>query len=166
MPPSPPQGRHPRESETILTELMMPHHANIMGNVFGGHILALVDRVAAVAAIRHAHRECVTVSVDKVDFREPIHVGELVTAKARVNFAGRTSMEVGVKVLAENVLTGDARHTNSCYVTYVALDENGRPTEVAPIVPETADEKRRYDRAAKRRANRVMERRYDQGRGE
>ena len=117
-------SRHPRESETVFTELMMPHHANILGNVFGGHILALVDRVAAVAAIRHAHRECVTVSVDKVDFREPIHVGELVTAKARVNFAGRTSMEVGVKVLAENVLTGDIRHTNSCYVTYVALDEN------------------------------------------
>ncbi len=160
------KGRHPRESEAVLTELMMPHHANIMGNVFGGHILALVDRVAAVAAIRHAHRECVTVSVDKVDSREPIHVRDLVTAMARVNFAGRTSMEVGVKVLAEDVLTGDKRHTNSCYVTYVALDENGRPTEVAPIVPETADEKRRYDRAAKRRATRVMERRYDQGRGE
>ena len=160
------KGRHPRESESVLTELMMPHYANIMGNVFGGHILALVDRVAAVAAIRHAHRECVTVSVDKVDFREPIHVGELVTAMARVNFAGRTSMEVGVKVLAENVLTGDRRHTNSCYVTYVALDENGRPTEVDPIVPETPDEKRRYDRAAKRRAKRVMERRYEQGRGE
>lgn len=159
-------SRHPRESETTLTELMMPQHANIMGNVFGGFLLALVDKVAAVAAIRHAHRECVTVSVDKVDFREPIHVGELVTALARVNFAGRTSMEVGVKVLAENVITGEKRHTNSCYVTYVALDENGRPIEVPGIVPETPDEKRRYERAAKRRANRVMERRYDQGRGE
>src|SRR5438876_6456660 len=160
------KGRHPRESESVLTELMMPHHANIMGNVFGGHSLWLFGRVAAFAANRHAHRECVSVSFDKVDFREPIHVGELVTAMARVNFAGRTSMEVGVKVLAENVLTGNKRHTNSCYVTYVALDENGRPTEVAPIVPETADEKRRYDRAAKRRAKRVMERRYEQGRGE
>ena len=165
MPPSV-QGRHPRESEATLTELMMPHHANIMGNVFGGHILALVDRVAAVAAIRHSRRQCVTVSVDKVDFREPIHVGELVTALARVNFAGHTSMEVGVKVLAENVLSGDRRHTNSCYVTYVALDVDGNPTGVPPIVPETPDEKRRYERAAKRRANRVMERRYDQGRGE
>jgi acyl-CoA hydrolase len=160
------QGRHPRESEAALTELMMPHHANIMGNVFGGHILSLVDRVAAVAAIRHSRRQCVTVSVDKVDFREPIHVGELVTALARVNFAGHTSMEVGVKVLAENVLSGDRRHTNSCYVTYVALDDDGNPTDVPPIVPETPDEKRRYERAAKRRANRVMERRYDQGRGE
>lgn len=159
-------GRHPRESEAVLTELMMPHHANIMGNVFGGHILSLVDRVAAVAAIRHSRKPCVTVSVDKVDFKEPIHVGELVTAYARVNFAGRTSMEVGVKIIAENVMSSDRRHTNSCYVTYVALDEAGEPTEVPPVVPETPDEKRRYDRAAKRRANRVMERRYDQGRGE
>ena len=106
-------SRHPRESEAVLTELMMPHYANIMGNVFGGHILALVDRVAAVAAIRHAHRECVTVSVDKVDFREPIHVGELVTAKARVNFAGRTSMEVGVKVFVENYIADTAQHVAS-----------------------------------------------------
>ncbi|MGH7673817.1 MAG: acyl-CoA thioesterase [Gemmatimonadales bacterium] len=160
------QGRHPRESEAVLTELMMPNHANIMGNVFGGHILSLVDRVAAVAAIRHARKPCVTVSVDKVDFREPIHVGELVTAYARVNFAGKTSMEVGVKIVTENVLTGERRHTNSCYVTYVALDDKGEPTPVAAIVPETADEKRRYDRAAKRRAARVMELRYEQGRGE
>ena len=159
-------SKHPRDSETVMSELMMPQHANLLGNVFGGIILSLVDRVAAVSAIRHASRPCVTVSVDKVDFREPIHVGELITAFARVNFAGRTSMEVGVKIIAEDVLTGQKRHTNSCYVTYVALDENGRPTEVPPIVPETPDEKRRYDRAAKRRANRVMERRYDQGRGE
>lgn len=160
------QGRHPEESEAIMAELMMPQHANIMGNVFGGVILALVDRVAAVCAIRHARRQCVTVSVDKVDFREPIHVGELITAFARVNFAGKTSMEVGVKIIAENVLTGEKRHTNSCYVTYVALDDKGRPTEVAPIVPVTADEKRRFERAAKRRAARVMDRRYDQGHGE
>jgi acyl-CoA hydrolase len=160
------QGRHPDESEAVMAELMMPQHANIMGNVFGGVILALVDHVAAVCAIRHARRQCVTVSVDKVDFREPIHVGELITAFARVNFAGKTSMEVGVKIVAENILTGERRHTNSCYVTYVALDDTGRPTEVPPIVPETADEKRRYDRAAKRRATRVMDRRYDQGLGE
>ena len=159
-------GRHPRESEAVMSELMMPQHANIMGNVFGGVVLSLVDRVAAVAAIRHSRRPCVTVSVDKVDFREPINVGELLTAHARVNFAGRTSMEVGVKIIAENVLTGVCRHTNSCYVTYVALDDQGVPTEVPPIVPETADEKRRYERAAQRRASRVMDRRYDQGRGE
>src|SRR5216117_1394232 len=158
--------RHPKESETVMSELMMPQHANIMGNVFGGVILSLVDRVAAVCAIRHARRQCVTVSVDKVDFREPIHVGELITAYARVNFAGRTSMEVGVKIISENVLTGEKRHTNSCYVTYVALDAKGRPSAVPPIVPETPDEQRRYDRAAKRRASRVMDRRYATGRGE
>lgn len=159
-------GRRPKESEAVISELMMPQHANIMGNVFGGHILALVDRVAAVAAIRHAQRQCVTVSVDRVDFREPIRVGELVTAYARVNFAGRTSMEVGVKVIAENVLTGDRRHTNSCYLTYVALDERGRPAPVPPIMPETDDEKRRYKRAQQRRTNRVMELRFEGGRGE
>ncbi len=160
------QGRHPHESETVMSELMMPNHANIMGNVFGGVILSLVDRIAAVCAIRHAKRQCVTVSVDKVDFKEPIHVGELITAFARVNFAGKTSMEVGVRVMAENVMTGEQRHTNSCYVTYVALDDNGEPTPVPPIVPETPDERRRYDRAAQRRVSRVMDRRYDQGRGE
>ena len=160
------QGRRPQESEAELAELMMPQHANLMGNVFGGVILSLVDRVAAVCAIRHSHRQCVTVSVDKVDFREAIHVGELITAYARVNFAGRTSMEVGVKIVAENVLTGEKRHTNSCYVTYVALDDQGRPTAVPPIVADTPDEKRRYERAAKRRAARLMDRRYDQGRGE
>ena len=159
-------AKHPRDSETVMSELMMPQHANLLGNVFGGIILSLVDRVAAVSAIRHASRPCVTVSVDKVDFREPIHVGELITAFARVNFAGRTSMEVGVKIIAEDVLTGAKRHTNSCYVTYVALDDKGVPTEVPPIVPETPDEKRRYDRAAKRRASRVMDRRYDTGAGE
>jgi len=159
-------GRHPRESEAVIAELMMPQHANIMGNVFGGVILAMVDRVAAVAAIRHARKQCVTVSVDKVDFREPIRVGELVTAMARVNFTGRSSMEIGVKVVAENVLTGERRHTNSCYLTYVALDDKGHPTDVPPIVPETEDERRRYERASKRRAERVMHRRYDTGRGE
>ena len=160
------QGRHPRESETIMSELMTPQHANIVGNVFGGVVLSLADRVAAVCAIRHSHRQCVTVSVDKVDFKEPIHVGELITAYARVNFAGRTSMEVGVKIVSETVVTGEKRHTNSCYVTFVALDDHGVPTEVPPIVPETADEKRRYERAGKRRASRVMDRRYDQGKGE
>lgn len=159
-------GRHPRESETVMSEVMTPQHANAMGNVFGGVVLALVDRAAAVAAIRHARRQCVTVSVDKVNFREPIRVGELVTAMARINYTGRTSMEVGVKVIAENVLTGERRHTNSCYLTFVALDESGDPTEVAPVVPETPDEQRRYERASKRRASRVMDRRYDQGRGE
>ena len=136
----------------------MPHMANNMGNVFGGVILSLVDRVAAVAAMRHARRPCVTVSVDQVDFREPIYLGELVTALAAVNSTGRTSMEVGVRVEAENVLTGQRRHTNTCYVTYVAVDERGRPTAVPAVVPETEAEKRRYAAAQDRRRHRVKER--------
>lgn len=149
-----------------MSQLMEPHHANIMGNVFGGVILSLADHVAAVAAIRHSRHQCVTVSVDKVDFREPVKVGELVTALSRVNFAGRTSMEIGVKIMTEVLTTGEKRHTNSCYLTYVAVDDEGHPTEVPPIEPETPDEKRRYERAKQRRANRVMESRFSQGRGE
>jgi acyl-CoA hydrolase len=142
-------------SKTVMTELMMPHMANALGNVFGGIILSLVDRTAAVAAIRHAGGPCVTVSVDQVDFREPIHVGELVTAKASVNFVGRTSMEVGVRIEAERIAEGTRRHTNSCYLTFVAIDADGRPRAVAPVVPETEEEKRRHDAARRRREIRM-----------
>ncbi len=136
----------------------MPQHANNLGHVFGGVILSMMDRTAAVAAIRHARCTCVTVSVDRVDFREPIHLGDLVIMHASVNYAGRTSMEVGVRVEAENLLDGARRHTNSCYVTFVAVDVNGRPVEVPPVIPETADEKRRYLAAQERRRRRLEER--------
>ena len=136
----------------------MPQMANNMGNVFGGVILSLVDRVAAVAATRHARKLCVTVSVDRVDFHEPIYLGELVTAHACVNFTGRTSMEVGVRIEAENLLTAKRRHTNSCYVTYVAIDDHGRPVPVPPIKPESEPEKRRYAAAEARRRRRLEER--------
>ena len=141
----------------MIAELMMPQHANIMGNVFGGVLLAMVDRVAAVAAIRHAQRTCVTVSVDRVHFREPIHVGELVTMYASVNFAHRTSLEVGVRVESENVLTGKRRHTNSCYLTFVAIDENGHPVPVPPVAAETDEERARFRGAETRRAQRIAE---------
>lgn len=146
-----------RASQSIMTELMMPNMANVVGKVFGGVILSLVDRVAAVAAIRHARQPCVTVSIDRVDFHEPIQIGELVVARASVNFVGRTSMEVGVRVEAENLVTGEKRHTNSCYLTYVAVDEAGRPVPVAPVVPESAAEQRRYQAAQRRRATRLGE---------
>src|SRR5881296_691940 len=123
---------------------MMPHMANVLGNVHGGVLLGLVDQVAAVSAIRHAQHTCVTVSVDRVHFREPIHVGELVTMNASVNYAHRTSVEVGVRVESENVLTGERRHTNSCYLTFVAIDENGRPVPVPALLPETDEERTRY----------------------
>ena len=140
------------ESQTTMTELMMPSMANNRGNVFGGVILSLVDKAGAVSAVRHAGGPCVTVSVDRIDFREPIHLGELVTAKASVNFVGKTSLEVGVRVEAEDVPSGRRRHTNSCYLTFVAIDEAGRPRAVPPIVPQSDDEKRRHEAAKGRRA--------------
>jgi uncharacterized protein (TIGR00369 family) len=152
------QPRAVSESQSVMTELMMPHMANNLGNVFGGVILSLVDRVAAVAAIRHARQQCVTVSMDRVVFHEPIHVGELVTAKASVNFVGRTSLEVGVRVEAENLVTGDRRHTNSCYVTFVAIDRTERPVVAPQVIPETDAERRRYENAKARRASRLAER--------
>ena len=136
----------------------MPNMANNLGHVFGGVILSLVDRVAAVAAIRHARQPCVTVSVDRVDFHEPIHLGELVIAQASVNFVGRTSMEVGVRIEAENLLTGQRRHTNSCYVTFVAIDERGRPSPVPPLVLQSEEDRRRNAGAAARRRRRIEER--------
>ena len=137
---------------------MMPQHSNNLGHVFGGVILAMMDTAAAVSAIRHARTNCVTVSVDRVDFREPIHLGDLVIMKCSVNFVGRTSMEVGVRVEAENLQTGVRRHTNSCYLTFVAMDRNGRPLEVPRLVPETEEEMRRYEAAKARRQRRLEER--------
>ena len=137
---------------------MLPEDANNLGNVFGGAIMALVDKTAAVAAIRHARSNCVTASIDRVDFREPIHLGDLVVLKASVNYVGRTSMEVGVRVEAEELVSGVRRHTNSCYLTFVAVDEQGRPREVPGLVPETDAEKRRYAAAIERRRRRLEER--------
>ena len=151
-------SRPARESQHETSALMMPSDENARGHVFGGTILAMMDKAAAVSAMRHARSPCVTVSVDRVDFREPIRVGELVIMKASVNYVGRTSMEIGIRIEAENVLTGARRHTNSCYMTYVAIDRDGRPTEVPALVPETAEEKRRYAAAAERRRRRLEER--------
>ena len=136
----------------------MPQHANVLGNVFGGVVLSMMDTTAAVSAIRHARRVCVTVSVDRVDFREPIHVGDLLIMKSSVNFVGRTSMEIGVRVETENLLTGVRLHTNSCYLTFVAIDRNGTPVPVPLLMPETPDEIRRHDAARARRERRLHER--------
>jgi acyl-CoA hydrolase len=118
----------------------------------------MMDTAAAVSAIRHARTTCVTASIDRVDFREPIHLGDLVIMKASVNYVGRTSMEVGVRVEAEELVTGKRRHTNSCYLTFVAVDRNGRPVDIPGLVPETVDEKRRHAAAKERRRRRLEER--------
>jgi acyl-CoA hydrolase len=155
-----------RESQHETSELMMPHHANNLGHVFGGVILAMMDKTAAVAGYRHARMNIVTASIDRVDFREPIHVGDLVVMKASVNYVGTTSMEVGVRVEAEELLTGRRRHTNSCYLTFVAVDRNGRPIEVPGLAPETPDEKRRFQAAEQRRRIRLEERETERARRE
>jgi acyl-CoA hydrolase len=137
---------------------MLPQHSNNLGLVFGGVILAMMDTASAVCAIRHARSTCVTASVDRVDFREPIHLGDLVIMRCSVNYVGRTSMEVGVRVEAEDLQTGNRRHTNSCYLTFVAIDRNGRPIEVPRLVAETEDELRRFEAAKARRQRRLEER--------
>ena len=151
-------SRPVRESQHETSQLMMPTDANILGHVFGGAILSMMDKAAAVVAIRHSRSACVTVSIDRVDFREPIHVGDLVVMRASCNFAGRTSMEIGVRVEAEDMISGRRRHTNSCYLTFVAIDRNGRPVEVPQVLPESADERRRYEAAQARRRRRLEER--------
>lgn len=152
------------ESWHETSELMMPHHANNLGHVFGGVMLSMMDKVAAIAAYRHSRLNVVTASIDRVDFREPIHVGDLVVMKASVNYVGKTSMEVGVRVEAEELLSGRRRHTNSCYLTFVAVDRNGRPIEIPGVTPESAEEKRRYEAAEKRRKIRLEERAAEQKR--
>lgn len=156
-------SRTVKETQHETSQLMMPQHSNNLNNVFGGVILAMMDTAAAVSAIRHARMTCVTVSVDRVDFREPIYLGELVIMKCSLNFVGRTSMEVGVRVEAEHLLTGVRRHTNSCYLTYVAVDAAGRPVEVPRLVTETPDEIRRNEAAKERRRRRLEERRDEEG---
>ena len=143
-------------SQTEMSELMLPSHTNFGGFVYGGKVLALIDNAAFACACRHAEKHCVTASVDAVNFHESIKVGELVTLKASCNFAGRTSMEIGLKVFAEDLISGKVRHTNSCYVTMVAIGDDGKPAEVPRLTPETAEEKRRYQDGEKRRQERLV----------
>jgi acyl-CoA hydrolase len=141
--------------ELGMTVLMTPDMANFAGNVHGGHLLKLLDQVAYACASRYAGRYVVTVSVDQVLFRQPIHVGELVSFLAAVNHTGRTSMEIGIKVLAEDIRSQRRRHVNSCYFTMVAVDDAGRPAEVPPLVPTTEPQLRRFQQAALRKRSRL-----------
>lgn len=142
-----------RQKSLTMSILMTPDMANFMGNVHGGDLLKLLDRVAYACAARYTGTEIVTLSVDRVLFKEPIHVGELVTFSAQVNYVGHSSMEVGVKVEAEDLKTGKIRHTNSCFFTMVAIDkETTRPTTVPPLELTSDVCKRRYKEAELRRA--------------
>lgn len=151
-------ARHPSDSIAFLAHWMGVADANANGNIHGGVVMKLCDEAAGLAAIRHCRLQIVTVGVDRMTFLVPIAVGELVTFKACVNAAWRTSMEVGVRVEAENPATGAVRHTTSAYLTMVAVGADGRPTEVPPLEPRTAQELRRGREAELRRANRLDER--------
>ena len=146
------------ESYAVLSHLMGVTDANNVGNIHGGIIMKLVDEAAGLAAIKHSGRLSVTAGIDRMNFMFPIHLGEVVTFRASVNAAWRTSMEVGVKVEAENPLTGAVRHTNTAYLTMVSLDQDGHPAPVPPLLASTPAERRRMREAEMRRANRLAER--------
>ncbi|HSM56530.1 MAG TPA: acyl-CoA thioesterase [Candidatus Sulfomarinibacteraceae bacterium] len=148
-----------RDSRVTLTQLMGPGDANPLGNVHGGIIMQICDEAGGMAAMKHARRPAVTVVVDSMAFHSPVQVGDLVTVSAEVTWVGRTSMETRVVVNAEDVLSGEVTHTNTAYFVYVALDEEGKPTPVPPLICETEEEKERYERAAARQKYRLEQRR-------
>lgn len=145
-------------SQVIMTQLVLPTHINALGSIFGGTIMSWIDIAAAIAAQRHSNKEVVTASIDSLSFIAPIYKGWVVNLKASVNFTSRTSMEVGVRVDAENPRTGEVFHTASAYTTFVALGSNGKPAEVPGLVCETPDEKRRFEAGKKRREQRLKNR--------
>src|SRR5579864_3482702 len=143
-------------SRSKMTEIVLPAQTNPLGKLLGGQVMHLVDMVAAMAAHRHSNSYVVTASVDYIDFRNPITLGEIVNLKSQVNRVFRTSMEVGVEVYSENAMTGERKHTTTAYVTFVAIDEHTRcPKVVAPLILKTAEERRRFREASKRREVRL-----------
>jgi len=143
------------ETRTTLAQLMMPKDANFMGTIHGGVIMKLIDEAAGIAAYRFCRRRVVTAHIDSIDFHHPVEVGSLVRILASVNFAGRTSMEIGARVESEDLESGRVTHTNSAYLVFVALGDDGRPVEVPELLVETADEERRRREAETRRARRT-----------
>ncbi len=154
----PTQGSPVSATRVEMTEIVLPNDANVLGNILGGKVMHLIDIACAIAAHRHCRRPVVTASMDYLDFKHPIKVGELIIVKASVNRVFRTSMECGAKVFSENLNTGERKHTSTAYLTFVALDETRRPVEIPPVYPETDEEKRRYKEAGERREHRIQQR--------
>ncbi len=147
-------GKPVSASRITLSQMMQPEHANNIGNVHGGWIMKLVDEAGALAAMRHAQKRVVTIAVDQMTFRHPIRTTDLVILNAEVSYTGRTSIETEVQVMAENPITGERWHTNTAYVVYVALDENGSPTPVPPLLPEFEAQRVRMEAGSQRQAQR------------
>lgn len=150
------EPRSVAQSQSVITELMIPSYANFGGKIHGGILLSLMDKVAYVCAAKHAGGYCVTVSVDNVSFRQPVEVGDLVSMYASINYVGRSSLVIGIRVIAENIETGEKKHTNTSYFTMVAKDRNGKPREVPPLILETKEEIRRFIEALKRKELKAM----------
>jgi acyl-CoA hydrolase len=149
------RGRPVRESVSEYSEIALPNDANPLGNLLGGRVMHLVDLAGAIAAVRHARCPVVTASVDSMTFLHPVHIGQLLILKSSVNRVFRTSMEVGVKVWVEDLSRGDIRHTSSAYLTFVALGPSNERVPVPPVIPETDEEKRRFEQAGQRREYRL-----------
>ncbi|NJB67727.1 uncharacterized protein (TIGR00369 family) [Desulfobaculum xiamenense] len=156
-------GKTVRESRISMSQLMLPQDANPAGNVHGGVVMKLIDTTGGVVAMRHVRGNVVTASIDRLDFLTPVFVGDLVHVRASLNLVGSSSMEVGVRVETENIHTGELRHAVSAYLTYVALDENGKPMTAPALISETAEDLRRRDEAEQRRKVRLGERKKHRG---
>ena len=156
-------GKRIKDSAVVMAQMMIPLDANPAGNVHGGVIVKLIDEAAGVVALRHSRGNVVTASIDRMDFLTPVFVGDLLFVKASLNYVGRTSMEIGARVEAENLLSGETRHAASAYLTYVALDPHGAPREVPPLILETDEERRRNREARARRDMRRAERHKEAG---
>lgn len=148
-------GKPPSASHIILAQMMQPEYANYHGNVHGGVIMKLVDEAGGLACVRHSQHRVVTLAVDQLTFRQPIRIGDLVTITAEVTYAGHTSMEAEVHVTAEDPVTGVCTHTNTAYLVYVALDNEGKPTQVPPLIPENEEQEKRMEEARARQAYRL-----------
>ena len=157
------EGKSVKETSVIISHVMMPQDANPAGNVHGGVVMKYIDSTAGVVATRHARCHTVTASIDRLDFHHPVFVGDLLILKASINMVGRTSMEIGVRTEKENILTGQIDHTASAYLTFVALDENGRPKQVPPLILQNQEEIRRNREARSRREVRLVEKRKEEG---
>jgi acyl-CoA hydrolase len=156
------KGRPVRDSVSEYSEIALPNDANPLGNLLGGRVMHLVDLAGAIAATRHARCPVVTASVDYMTFLHPVHIGQLLILSSQVNRVFRSSMEVGVKVWVEDLRTGERRHTSSAYLTFVALGPNNERVPVPPVIPETEEEKRRFEQAGKRREWRLALRKQPQ----
>jgi acyl-CoA hydrolase len=155
------EGKTVNESSVFIVQQMTQADANLAGNVHGGIIMKLIDNTAGIVAGRHSSSNVVTASIDRLDFHNPVYVGDLLKINAAINYVGKSSMEIGARVEAENFLTGESRHTASAYLTYVALDSDGKPKSVSPLILKSEEEERRHREAAERRKIRLEERRRE-----